>query len=715
MKKIFTILSTIITLSAAAQETYQPVVRATRFKDDVKMDSSLIIGDTSAIEMQGNADTATIQSDSTLRITAPSVIIDNLVGADAGDQIHDSLEYHKVNTIIIASKIDGIHGDSDIDTGGGTDDTELLQAAIDTLSSRGRGLLLVDKVFLVHGLKHRSNVTIKGLGWNTGFYLKNESESSVIMNAHPCAGDTAIRDSNLVLMDIAINANGSNQSYDSTWGDWSHPNYYQIMGIKYLGIDNLIMDNVNIKNAASYSAIISNCPTTVKIRKFRAEGGTDCLHFWGPLKNLDIQGVQSNGADDVIALNFAENDNSGAEGNYISSGNLDHATVRDIFCDGTNSCVRVLGSSSYSFGDILLENFYGAKNLSSPYNAFYLNDSTSGNLLHVKGWKVKNVKLKFSDYADSHDWFYDIDNIMLEDIYGEHDDTLIIFSGNNCKNITIKNAVSIRSGPITKPQIYFRKGTYSNVSILGSTLNNADTTVKIAPGASITNLIMSGNNVSGKNALVSGAVSDTSGDNFISSSTTYIAGYGIAESSLGNDSIVVDTSTIASKEYVNTHSGGSTLVGGNDIRISNDSIHLRDTITVDIATIEAANITNLSVTGTTSIATTEATSPTKVLSKEAGSNAVKYSVLYSSGTFKTALETFDALCTANTIPSADLTDGTPTDAEIDAAVEHNPADLGDGAIRYVKDSTGTALMYKVMAYGATWICWGGSCNGTTLL
>jgi len=55
-----------------------------------------------------------------------------------------------------------------------------------------------------------------------------------------------------------------------------------------------------------------------------------------------------------------------------------------------------------------------------------------------------------------------------------------------------------------------------------------------------------------------------------------------------------------------------------------------------------------------------------------------------------------------TLISAALTDNTPSDAEIDAALSSTPSDAGAGATFLILDSDGSALIYRVVSDGSNW-------------
>jgi hypothetical protein len=88
--------------------------------------------------------------------------------------------------VVYASKLSGIHANSNVNTGGGTDDTATLQGALNVLAAAGGGTLVIDGAFLITGLNHPANVAIVGQGWNTGFYLAIGSSRTAIRNVHRC-------------------------------------------------------------------------------------------------------------------------------------------------------------------------------------------------------------------------------------------------------------------------------------------------------------------------------------------------------------------------------------------------------------------------------------------------------------------------------------------------------------------------------------------------
>ena len=82
---------------------------------------------------------------------------------------------------IFASQIATL--DSNVLTGGGTDVTEALQAALDQ-AVEGDGVhLVVDGAALIHGLKVHSNTVIECTGRDCGFYMADFSNRPMLTNS----------------------------------------------------------------------------------------------------------------------------------------------------------------------------------------------------------------------------------------------------------------------------------------------------------------------------------------------------------------------------------------------------------------------------------------------------------------------------------------------------------------------------------------------------
>ena len=83
--------------------------------------------------------------------------------------------------VIYASSVAKL--DSNVYDGGGTDDTEALQALLDRAPELGHLHVVMDGAALITGLKIRSNTTIECLNRDCGFFLADGSDCSVVENA----------------------------------------------------------------------------------------------------------------------------------------------------------------------------------------------------------------------------------------------------------------------------------------------------------------------------------------------------------------------------------------------------------------------------------------------------------------------------------------------------------------------------------------------------
>jgi hypothetical protein len=112
--------------------------------------------------------------------------------------------------IVIASEA-GAKLDSDVNKGGGTDDTALIQSILDRAPKLGSLKLIVDGAILVKGLKIHSNTTIECIGSGSGFFPADHSDQPIIRNADPSA--TERKNRNLTFLGGTYNGNSANQTF----------------------------------------------------------------------------------------------------------------------------------------------------------------------------------------------------------------------------------------------------------------------------------------------------------------------------------------------------------------------------------------------------------------------------------------------------------------------------------------------------------------------
>ena len=88
--------------------------------------------------------------------------------------------------------------DSNVFTGGGTDDTAALQAVLDTAKDNGGVHLIMDGAALVSGLVVYSGTTIEALNKNCGFFQKAGSNRSIVTNADWQRDERNVRNISLI-------------------------------------------------------------------------------------------------------------------------------------------------------------------------------------------------------------------------------------------------------------------------------------------------------------------------------------------------------------------------------------------------------------------------------------------------------------------------------------------------------------------------------------
>jgi len=135
--------------------------------------------------------------------------------------------------------------DSNVYTGGGTDDTAALQAALDQATVCGGVHLIMDGAALVSGLRVYSNTTIECLSRDCGFYQMDNSNQAIITNYNWDLYEIKTR--NVVLQGGTYNQNCLHQVHDLPPEETLDPRETQkvllsggqhwIFGLEFYGIE----------------------------------------------------------------------------------------------------------------------------------------------------------------------------------------------------------------------------------------------------------------------------------------------------------------------------------------------------------------------------------------------------------------------------------------------------------------------------------------------
>jgi len=255
---------------------------------------------------------------------------------------------------------------SDLRTGGGTDDTSALQAVLDRAAHGTPVHLVIDGAALVSGLNVYGNTTVECINGG-GLYLKDGSSRSIIRNVH--RSRDAIVDERITVRGCFLNGNRWNQPSAMLTGPWSEggtiPSNKEadgsfLTGLQFLGVNDLRIEQVTLWNIRAFGALIGNA-NRIEIKSVtidygaapddsRNYGNTDGLHFKGPLRYLTIDGLKVRTADDAIAFNANDCDSDDLTthncfGPYVGQGPITDVTVNNIQLMDTVWGIRLLSSS----------------------------------------------------------------------------------------------------------------------------------------------------------------------------------------------------------------------------------------------------------------------------------------------------------------------------------------------------------------------------------
>ena len=202
--------------------------------------------------------------------------------------------------IVIASEA-GAKLDSDVNKGGGTDDTTLIQSILDRAPKLGSLKLVVDGPILVSGLKVHSNTTIECLNRACGFYLANNCNRPLIANATPQPEGRA--DHNLSFLGGTYNGDAEHQQHTTPEHGWT-------TAFALHGVEQVLFRDVSITNSRTFAVYLTNWRRVVfeniyiNLDHIPKQSNQDGIHVQGPGEFLSIRNVQGRAWDDMIALNI---------------------------------------------------------------------------------------------------------------------------------------------------------------------------------------------------------------------------------------------------------------------------------------------------------------------------------------------------------------------------------------------------------------------------
>lgn len=202
--------------------------------------------------------------------------------------------------IIVASQA-GAHLDSSVTTGGGTDDTAVIQGILDRAPQLGSLTLIVDGAILTSGLRIHANTTIQCLNRACGFYLADNANRPIFANATPrLEGRT---DRNISFLGGTYNGNAAHQEHTTPERGWT-------TAFALHGVEQLLFRDVSITNARTFSVYLTNWRRAVfenvylNLDHIPTRSNQDGIHVQGPGEFLSIRNLQGRAWDDLVALNI---------------------------------------------------------------------------------------------------------------------------------------------------------------------------------------------------------------------------------------------------------------------------------------------------------------------------------------------------------------------------------------------------------------------------
>lgn len=243
---------------------------------------------------------------------------------------------------------------SDVYKGGGTDDTDALQALLDRAPKLGRLHLVLDGAARIsRSLKIHSNTTIECPDKSCGLFLSDSSHCCLLTNADWDL-DT-IRNHNITLLGGVYNHNSPGQLHHREEETW-HIVSNIVMAMDFYGVENMVMRDVTIANQRAWALIMANWKyvTMENIhidRRERVDGSNqDGLHFWGPGRFLTLRDVRGNVGDDFIALAPDEHDGKST---------IEDVLIQGIHLEEADQGVRLLVRGAGKLDRVIIRDVTG--------------------------------------------------------------------------------------------------------------------------------------------------------------------------------------------------------------------------------------------------------------------------------------------------------------------------------------------------------------------
>ena len=307
------------------------------------------------------------------------------------------------------------HLDSNVISGGGTDDTDILQAILNKAPVWGGLHLIMDGAALIRGLEIHSNTTIECQNKDCGFFLMSGMNRSIVQNAH-LDFDT-IHDKNITLLGGTYNHNGAGHEHHVPMDPddkGAFPVKYP-MGMEFYGVEYLTMKDLTVRNQKLYAMHIINWfrvtmeNITIELPDIMYAQNQDGIHFMGPGQFLSMKNIMGSAGDDFIALTPDERD---------SVSNITDVTIDGVFLNDADQGIRLLSRGTGTLDRVVIRNVMGTfKSCGFFCNAWY--EGSGGNFGSIT---FENIDLRQANHK-----------------YAEYVNPFLFRIGGNFKSLTLRN------------------------------------------------------------------------------------------------------------------------------------------------------------------------------------------------------------------------------------------------------------------------------------
>lgn len=336
---------------------------------------------------------------------------------------------------VLASSIAKL--DSNIHTGGGTDDTAALQAVLDEAGEDLSVHLVIDGVALVTGLRVHSNTTIECLNRECGFFLAPHSNQPVLVGGDMFNPSFQIHD--IKILGGTYNQDCINQDHISAKnivyeeGDFPYDGVnYHSQGpycMAFYGVRFLHIDGITLRDFKAYALTIDHFEN-VTIENTWLDltnpviPDQDGFHFFGPGRFLTIRNVGGRVGDDFMNIGSDERDRKSSITDVLIDG---------VFLDHATQAIRLLARHEGSVERVTI------RNVSGTYRCFGF---------YICPWYMDHHSGKIADIV-----FENINLVAEQNIYNYRKPMLFCVAG-IVENLTIRN-VSHRATAESKTLVEF--------------------------------------------------------------------------------------------------------------------------------------------------------------------------------------------------------------------------------------------------------------------